>query len=271
MRELLGLDDAALGISIADGQSSAGWVFLDGVDCEPWTGRDGPFFLHEIYQAHDARYTGRITVPLLWDRQEKKIVTNDSWTLLKMLCRSFAPLSRDPEKAAVVARQLWPVGTTQTSWDDRNVVEQLEKEHQLIWDPLLNGVYKVGVGAVRNNYDFDAAGPKEAANVVHATLDELEQKLKNQKYLASHVVWSTVDESSSSSDIEHPTLLDLRLVNCLLRFDASYRGAFGLSLYPADRGGVFWDGNEPIRKSPNLFRKVSILCHVSQTIAYTVS
>merc|ERR1719148_477491 len=64
---------------VADGQSSRGWVFLDGTDVAPWNDREGPFWLHEVYQEDDPHVTTRLTVPVLWDKRERKVVSNDSW------------------------------------------------------------------------------------------------------------------------------------------------------------------------------------------------
>ena len=67
-RHVLGLEGVVT-MDVADGQSSAGWVFLEGVTCEPWAGRAGPFYLHEAYQTADPMVTCRITVPVLWDKK----------------------------------------------------------------------------------------------------------------------------------------------------------------------------------------------------------
>ena len=66
-------------MDVADGQSGRGWALIGGTSCTPWAGRDGPFFLHEVYQASDPLGTSRITMPVLWDKELGCIVSNDSW------------------------------------------------------------------------------------------------------------------------------------------------------------------------------------------------
>ena len=74
-------------MDVADGQSGRGWALISGTSCPPWAGRDGPFFLHEVYQSSDPLGTSRITMPVLWDKQLGCIVSNDSWCV---------PLPRPP-------------------------------------------------------------------------------------------------------------------------------------------------------------------------------
>lgn len=66
IRTILGLEDF-YNNGVADGQSGAGWVFIDGASCKPWEGIPGPFFLHEVYQADDCEVSTQINLPVLWD------------------------------------------------------------------------------------------------------------------------------------------------------------------------------------------------------------
>ena len=68
-----------ISMDVADGQSGRGWALISGTSCPPWAGREGPFLLHEVYQASEPLGTCRITVPVLWDKRLECIVSNDSW------------------------------------------------------------------------------------------------------------------------------------------------------------------------------------------------
>jgi len=187
-------------MDIADGQSGAGWVLLGGTTCAPWAERPGPFFLHEVYQASDPLGTTRITMPVLWDKHLKCIVSNDSWSILKMLSSAFAPLCK------AGAPDLVPEA----------VAAAMEEEHRAVYDALLNGVYKAGINAVKNN----AAAVEEASAKVYAALDELEDKLSRGRFLMGTPA---------------PTAIDIRLTMTLLRYDSSYRQGFALR---GGRGGI---------------------------------
>jgi len=204
VRQLMGLE-GVLGMDVADGQSSAGWVFLDGTSCDGWAGRPGPFFAHELYQASDPRVSTRITVPILWDKKTRCIVSNDSWSICKLLATSFAPL-----------------GTTSCDLFPSAMVEDIEAVHAEIYKNFLNGVYRAGIGRVFGNLE----GAEAAALDVYNSLDSLEQKLAGNKYLLG----------------AEPTLADVRLAMTLLRYDSSYRCAFALS---GGRGGVLLDSGYP--------------------------
>lgn len=85
-RHLLGLEDV-VSMDVADGQSGAGWVLLNGTACSPWaeTAASGtPFYLHEVYRTSDPLCTTRITMPVLWDKHLNIIVSNDSGAIVKV-------------------------------------------------------------------------------------------------------------------------------------------------------------------------------------------
>ena len=200
-RHLLGLQEA-VSMEVADGQSSSGWVLLGGTACAPWADRPGPFYLHEAYQASDPLCTARITMPVLWDKARREIVSNDSWSIVKMLATAFAPLGK-------------PAGPP-PSLAPPSLSTEMEAVHAFVYDKLLNGVYKAGVAKLKGN----AEGAAVAAAAVYATLDELERRLATRRYLLG---------------TPGPTAVDLRLAMTLLRYDTSYRHAFGLD---RGRGGI---------------------------------
>lgn len=198
VREVLGLQDV-ISMDVADGQSGAGWVYLNGVTCPPWDPESGqPVYLQEVYQLDDPLGTSRITVPILWDKKTQCIVSNDSWSILKMLARAFAPLGS-------TGLQLFPQAMEQ----------EIEAKQAELWAQLLNGVYRSGIARIKGNLEATAA----AAEDVYAMLDHLDSELDNQQFVLGAEL----------------TLVDVRLLMMLLRYDTAYRVAFGLS---GGRGGV---------------------------------
>ena len=205
-RHMLGLEDV-ISMDVADGQSDAGWVLLGGTSCPPWSEREEkPFWLHEAYQLGDPLGTTRITMPVLWDKKLGCIVSNDSWSILKMFATSFRPLARKD------APDLAPA----------ELAQEMEETHASIYDNLLNGVYKVGVNRLKGN----AAGADAAAEVVYATLESLEDRLSQRRFLLGGA---------------QPTAVDIRLTMTLLRFDAAYHKGFALR---SARGGILVAGTE---------------------------
>ncbi|EED90277.1 glutathione s-transferase, partial [Thalassiosira pseudonana CCMP1335] len=83
-RALLGLENT-VSMDITDGQSGSGWVFLNGATCSPWKDCEGPFWLVEAYELAYPLCNSQILVPVLWDSVENQIVSNNSWTIMKLL------------------------------------------------------------------------------------------------------------------------------------------------------------------------------------------
>eukprot|EP00747_Dinoflagellata_sp_TGD_P033647 gnl/TRDRNA2_/TRDRNA2_136756_c0_seq1.p1 gnl/TRDRNA2_/TRDRNA2_136756_c0~~gnl/TRDRNA2_/TRDRNA2_136756_c0_seq1.p1 ORF type:complete len:345 (+),score=47.11 gnl/TRDRNA2_/TRDRNA2_136756_c0_seq1:98-1036(+) len=203
-RWVLGLQDV-ISIDVADGQSSAGWCYRKGASCEPWVGRPGSFFAHEVYQAADPLGTTRITVPILWDTKTQKIVSNDSWNIVKMLATAFAPLATPSADVPLDVKGLYPP----------EMAEKMEALQTRIYTNLLNGVYRAGIGLMKG-----ATAMAEAAEAdVYAALDELNTELSTKRFLLGSKL----------------TAVDLRLAMTLLRYDSSYMDAFQLQ---KGKGGV---------------------------------
>ncbi len=146
----------------------------------------GKDFLHQVYTTARADYTGRVTVPILWDKREGTIVSNESAEIIRMLNSAFDEWA-DPEP------DFYP--------------EALRSEIDAINEPIYhrvnNGVYKCGFATTQEAYD-------QAFAELFETLDELEARLERQRYLAG----------------ERITEADWRLLPTLLRFDPVYHGHF---------------------------------------------
>jgi putative glutathione S-transferase len=166
--------------------SEQGWRF--GSDDDPE--RDGAAFLHEIYTRAAPNYTGRATVPVLWDKVQKTIVNNESADILRMFNAGFGDLTDS-------SIDLYP-GPLQAEIDA--VIDRM-------YARLNNGVYRAGFATTQSAYE-------EAFADVFGMLDDLEIRLSNGPFLF---------------DVRL-TEADVRLFVTLIRFDVAYHGLFKCNL-----------------------------------------
>jgi glutathionyl-hydroquinone reductase len=166
--------------------SEQGWRFGGTADAE----RDGAVYLHEIYTRAAPDYTGRATVPVLWDKRRRTIVNNESADILRMFNAGFGGLA-DP------SIDLYP-GPLQAAIDGLN---------DRMYGRLNNGVYRAGFATTQVAYE-------EAFADVFGMLDELEARLSAGPFLFG----AALTES------------DVRLFVTLIRFDAAYHGLFKCNL-----------------------------------------
>lgn len=143
-------------------------------------------FLHEIYTAADSAYTGRVTVPILWDKHAATIVNNESSEIIRIFNGAFDGLGARP-------LDLYPA-------DLRGEIDDI---NALVYDTVNNGVYKAGFATTQEAYE-------EAVTPLFDTLDQLEARLERTKYLVGHTL----------------TEADIRLFTTLVRFDSVYHGHF---------------------------------------------
>ena len=138
--------------------------------------------LYEIYQMSDPNYTGRVSVPVLWDKETKKIVSNESAEIIRMLNSAFDAFG-------------------DSSLDFYPEMQRLEIDalNAVIYENVNNGVYKAGFAPSQEAYE-------EAFRALFNTLDELDQRLDEQRFLLGDPL----------------TEADWRLFTTLIRFDAIY-------------------------------------------------
>lgn len=189
-RKLKGLDKL-ISISVVEpALTDQGWRFGD----YPGSNRDslnGATYMHELYTKADPHYTGRATVPVLWDKKTKTIVNNESADIVRMFNTGFGDLANNDI-------DLYPEPL-------RGEIDALN-EH--IYPSLNNGVYRAGFATTQIAYD-------EAFRDVFRTLDELEARLSAKgPFLFG----------------EQFTETDIRLFVTLVRFDAAYHGLFKCNL-----------------------------------------
>ncbi len=188
-RELKGLQ-AMIGVSVTHWlMADDGWTFNEapGVIADPVLGARTVW---QLYAAARPDYSGRVSVPVLWDKVSAKIVSNESADIIRMFNSAFDG-----------------VGALPGDWYPPHLREEIDALNARIYDGLNNGVYKAGFASSQQAYDDAVAG-------VFDTLDWLENLLDGRDWLCG----------------EHQTEADWRLLTTLLRFDAVYHGHFKCNL-----------------------------------------
>lgn len=177
--------------------SDQGWRFSGEMDSDTDT-VNGASHLHELYTQADPEYTGRATVPVLWDKKTRTIVNNESADILQILNQDFAALA-DNNVDLRPAR----------------LEAEIDRVNEALYDDFNNGVYQAGFASTQKAYD-------EAVHRVFASLDWMERRLSRQECLVGDQVTET----------------DIRAFVTLIRFELAYYGLFKcnlrqLSAYPA--------------------------------------
>jgi len=164
---------------------SEGWTFDPGVGVIP-DSVNGAKRLYEIYAAASPRYSGRVTIPILWDKKTSTIVSNESSEIIRMLNSAFDGIGAKPG-------DYYPSSL-------RPAIDDINSE---IYGWINNGVYKAGFATTQESYE-------EAIRPLFNSLDLLESRLADRRYLCGDRV----------------TEADWRLFTTLLRFDSVYFGHF---------------------------------------------
>ena len=179
MRKLKRLE-GAIPLLESDLPKGQGWAYSRGFDdLEP---KGGVFHVHQVYAAARPDYTGRATVPLLWDRKTRTLVNNESSEIIRMLNSEF-------EEFGDASLDLYPEGLRR----------DIDEVNAFVYDNINNGVYRCGLAKSQTAYE-------EAFGRLFAALDELELRLGRQRWLVG----------------DRFTEADLRLFPTLLRFDTVY-------------------------------------------------
>lgn len=186
-RKLKGLEDL-ISISVVDHFMGAeGWTFAEGGDGEETQDHlFGSSRMHQIYTKAKSDYTGRVTVPVLWDKQQGTIVSNESSEIIRMFNSAFNGLTGND-------LDFYP----------EELRERIDEVNERIYHTLNNGVYKCGFATTQEAYE-------EAFGELFDTLDWLEDILSKQAFLAGDRI----------------TEADWRLFSTLVRFDPVYVGHF---------------------------------------------
>jgi putative glutathione S-transferase len=188
-RHLKGLEDA-ISISVVDPfMADQGWAFGDSEGCiaDPLFGAG---HMHEIYTQARNDYSGRVTVPVLWDRERATIVNNESSEIIRMLNSEFAALAPDT-----------------SDYCPDELLGEIDAVNERVYNDINNGVYRNGFAATQQAYE-------EAFDQLFAALDWVEERLRTRRYLCGAQL----------------TEADWRLFPTLVRFDCVYLGHFKCNL-----------------------------------------
>ncbi|MGK7930436.1 MAG: glutathione S-transferase family protein [Microcystaceae cyanobacterium] len=194
-----------------------GWTFTpdDGVIRDPiWQAQ----YLHQIYTHANAQYTGRVTVPVLWDKQTQTIVSNESSEIIRMFNSAF-------DEVGAKSGDYYPEAL-------RNEIDTL---NQRIYNTVNNGVYKCGFATTQSAYE-------EAITPLFDTLDFLEERLSASRYL-------TGDRLSEA---------DWRLFTTLVRFDSVYVGHFKCNIRPIVDYPNLWGYVRELYQIPGIAETVNL-------------
>ncbi|MGD8828866.1 MAG: glutathione S-transferase family protein, partial [Gammaproteobacteria bacterium] len=201
--------EEVISVSVLDWYLGAnGWEFRerDGATGDKINGKR---YLHEVYTLASPQYTGRVTVPVLWDTRKATIVNNESADIIRMLNTEFDAWGR-------ADLDLYPAPLR----------PEIDRLNDRIYRTVNNGVYKAGFATGQKAYE-------QAYEALFATLDELEQRLGEQRFLVG----------------DAPTEADWRLFPTLIRFDPVYHGHFKCN-------------RQRLAEFPNLSRLLRDLYHV---------
>ena len=184
-RQLKGLEDMISMSVVHPFMGDHGWTFAEGegVVADPLFDAD---YLYEIYTAAKSDYTGRVTVPVLWDKQTNTIVSNESAEIIRMFNSAFDE-----------------VGAAEGNFLPSELLAEIDEINAFVYSAVNNGVYKAGFATTQEAYE-------EPVNELFDALDTLEARLAERRYLIGDIL----------------TEADWRLFTTLVRFDAVYVGHF---------------------------------------------
>ncbi len=192
LRRLKGLEDM-IGLSVVHPDMlENGWEFRDEgfAGVETRDGLYGSRYMHELYTRARADYSGRVTVPVLWDRETETIVNNESADIIRMLNEAFDGC-----------------GAEGPDYYPEDLRRDIDAINETVYEHVNNGVYRAGFATTQAAYE-------KAFVRLFDTLGELEQRLDGQRYLVGNRL----------------TEADWRLFTTLVRFDAVYFGHFKCNL-----------------------------------------
>jgi glutathionyl-hydroquinone reductase len=181
--------EAHIGVTVVDPKMlEHGWEFSE-------VSQDNPLgdlkYAYQVYTSAKSDYTGRVTVPILWDKQLNTIVSNESSEIIRMFNSAFNELTGD-----------------QTDYYPEALKAEIDSVNDIVYPHINNGVYRAGFATTQSAYD-------KAYSDLFGALDNIEQRLGQQRYLAGDQI----------------TEADWRLFTTLIRFDAVYHGHFKANKY----------------------------------------
>ena len=189
MRALKGLEDVVTMSVVEPLYGPRGWRFGTSPGTIP-DSVNGASELVEIYLRADPRYSGRVSVPALWDQERRTIVNNELAEIIRMFNGAFGRFTN-----------------VRTDYYPPELRSEIDRVNTLVYENVNNGVYRAGFATSQEAYE-------EAFRALFGALDELDERLALQRYLAGNDI----------------TEADWRLFTTLVRFDAVYHGHFKCNL-----------------------------------------
>ena len=216
-RKLKGLEDMISLSVVHPFMGDKGWTFAEGagVIADPIVNAS---YLYEVYVAAKPDYTGRVTVPILWDKKTNTIVSNESSEIIRMLNSAFDE-----------------VGATAVNFLPAELLAEIDAVNEFVYSAINNGVYKAGFATTEAAY-------KETVVVLFDALDTLEARLADQRYLLGDTI----------------TEADWRLFTTLVRFDAVYVGHFKCNIRRIVDYPNLWGYLRDLYQVPGISETVSI-------------
>jgi putative glutathione S-transferase len=180
--------ESIVGVTVVDPKMlEQGWVFSEVSEDIPIPGID---YLHQVYTTADPNYSGRVTVPVLWDKKARTIVNNESSEIIRMFNTAFNGITGES-----------------VDYYPENLRADIDRINKRIYDDINNGVYRAGFATSQQAYEA-------AFHRLFSALDEVENILGKQRYLLGAQI----------------TEADWRLFTTLVRFDAVYYSHFKTNL-----------------------------------------
>ena len=216
-RKLKGLEDMISLSVVHPFMGDKGWTFAEGagVIADPIVNAS---YLYEVYVAAKPNSTGRVTVPILWDKKTNTIVSNESSEIIRMLNSAFDE-----------------VGATDVNFLPKALLAEIDTINEFVYSAVNNGVYKAGFATTEAAY-------KEAVVTLFDALDTLEARLADQRYLLGDTI----------------TEADWRLFTTLVRFDAVYVGHFKCNIRRIVDYPNLWGYLRDLYQVPGIAETVSI-------------
>ena len=211
LRALKGLEEM-ISISVVNPiMRENGWTFepFEGVIKDPILDAD---YLHQVYTHVEPQMTGRVTVPILYDKKKDTIVSNESSDIIRMLNSAFDD-----------------IGALEGDYSPQDLMDEIDEINELTYDKINNGVYKAGFATKQDVYEQEVQGVFDA-------LEKIDQILEDQDYLVGNRF----------------TEADIRLFMTLIRFEHVYYGHFKCNLKHLSNYENVWEYTKRIYNHPKI-------------------
>ncbi|MGH1486750.1 MAG: glutathione S-transferase family protein [Cellvibrionaceae bacterium] len=189
-RQLKNLEDFITVSIVHPHMLDKGWSFQKDIGDAQGDDLYGNDYLYQLYTKNDPDYSGRVTVPVLWDKQQQRIVSNESSEIIRMFNSAFNHLTNNHQ-----------------DYYPETLRKDIDEVNEFVYHGINNGVYRTGFATTQEAYE-------KAFSILFSTLSDIDKRLSQSRYLVGDVI----------------TEADWRLFTTLIRFDAVYVGHFKCNL-----------------------------------------